>query len=73
MNVPLTALFAVILTVHVPVPEQSPPQPVKSEVDDGAADSVTLAPDVKLTEQVAPQFTPVGELVTVPEPVPDLV
>lgn len=52
---------------------QSPLQLVKFEPDAGVADSVTELPLVKLAEQVAPQFIPVGEDETVPDPVPDLV
>src|SRR5439155_724963 len=72
VNVAVTVVAAETVTVHVPVPEQPPPvQPVKVEPAAGAAVSVTAVPLVKLAEQVAPQLMPVGELVTVPLPVPD--
>jgi hypothetical protein len=41
------------------------------EFASGAAVSVTVLPVAKLAVQVGPQTMPVGELVTVPIPVPD--
>ena len=57
----------------MPVPEQPPPdQPAKVELEAGVAVSVTELPSVKLAEHEDPQSIPAGELVTEPEPVPDL-
>ena len=56
------------MTWQVPVPVQSPLQPVKVEPPAGVAVSVTRVPELKL----APQEMPAGLLETVPEPVPDL-
>ena len=73
VNVALTVVAAVRVTVHVPVPEHPPPlQPVKVELAPGVALSVTTVPLVSDAEQVAPQLMPVGLLVTVPVPVPAL-
>jgi len=70
-KVAVTVVAALRVTVQVPVPEQPPPlQPVKVEPAAGVAVSVTAVPLAKLTEQVAPQLIPTGELVTVPLPVP---
>jgi hypothetical protein len=61
-------------TVHVPVPLQAPPlQPVNTELPWGDAVSVTVEPELKVAEQVAPQLIPAGELETLPDPLPDLV
>jgi hypothetical protein len=55
------------------VPEQPPPdQPAKVEPETGVAVSVTDVPDANEAPQVEPQLMPPEELVTVPEPVPDL-
>lgn len=72
-KVAVTFLAAVNVTRHVPVPEQSPPQPVKNEPFAGLAVSVTCVPLAKFTEQAAPQSIPAGDEVTVPDPAPDLV
>src|SRR5439155_6091994 len=70
-KVAVTVVAALRVTVQVPVPEQPPPlQPVKVEPAAGVAVRVTAVPLAKLTEQVAPQLIPTGELVTVPLPVP---
>src|SRR5258705_12143977 len=58
------------VTVHDPVPLQSPPQPVKAEDAFGVAIRVTAVPLTKLAAHVAPQLMPAGLLVTVPEPAP---
>ena len=74
VNVAVTDWSALIVTVHVPVPEQPAPlQPVKVEPAAGVAVSVTTVPSLNDAEQVAPQLIPAGELVTVPEPVPAFV
>ena len=57
------------MTVHVPVPVQSPPdQPVKLEPDAGAAVSVTFVPAATLAEHVPGQLMPLP--VTLPDPLP---
>src|SRR5436309_2671942 len=69
----VTDVAAETVTVHAPVPVHPPPlQPLKIEPAAGAAVSVTAVPLVKLAAQVAPRVMPVGELVMVPLPVPDL-
>jgi hypothetical protein len=45
MNDALTERAALIVTVHAPVPEQAPDQPVKREPGDADAVSVTIVPD----------------------------
>jgi hypothetical protein len=60
-----------IVTVHVPVPEQAPPQPAKLEPAEAAAFRVTTAPEAKVAEQTEPQLIAVEpEVVTVPLPLP---
>jgi len=72
-NVAVTVVAALTVTVQVPVPEQPPPlQPLKMEPAAGAAVSVTEVPVANAAEQVAPQETPAGALVTVPLPAPAL-
>src|SRR6266540_3929018 len=68
MNVAVTFRAALIVTVHVPVPEQSPDQP-----EEAAAVSVTSVPSAKLALHVAPQLMPATSEVTVPVPDPALV
>src|SRR5207249_5008559 len=73
VNVAVTVVAALRVTVQAPGPEQPPPlQPLKVEPAAGAAVSVTAVPLVKLAAQVAPQVMPAGLLVTVPAPVPAL-
>ena len=60
------------LTVHVPVPEQSPLQPVKVEPLAGVAVRLMEVPFAKLAEHVLPQLMPAGLLLTVPSPGPVL-
>jgi hypothetical protein len=63
-----------MVVTHVPVPEQPPPlHPEKSESPPGDAVRVTEVPLIKDAEQVPPQLMPLGELVTVPLPVPAFV
>src|SRR5438094_7936356 len=72
-NVALTVVAALTVTVQVPVPTQPPPlQPAKVEPAAGAAVKVTAVPLANAAEQVAPQETPAGALVTVPLPAPAL-
>ena len=69
----VTVFASSILTVQVVLlPVQAPDQPIKVEPDSGAAVNVTLLLTAKLAEQLDPQLMPVGELVTVPVPVPVL-
>jgi len=64
---------ALIVTVHVPVPEHPPPdQPAKLEPAADDAVNVTCVPEAKLDEQVEPQLIPPGLEVTVPVPLPEL-
>jgi hypothetical protein len=71
-NAASTVVSAVIVTVHVPVPEHPPPlQPVKIEFDAAVAVSVTVEPSGRGVDvQVAPQLMPPTLLVTVPVPPP---
>jgi hypothetical protein len=59
--------------VHVPVPEQGPVHPAKTELAPGIAVSVTEVPAAKFAAHAEPQLIPDGLLVTVPVPVPDSV
>jgi len=53
------------------VPVHPPPdQPENTEPEIAAAVSITEVPELYEAEQVAPQFIPAGEDVTVPVPVP---
>ena len=73
MKVAVTVVSAFTVTVQVPVPLQPPPlQPANTEPPAGVAVKVTEVPELKDFEQVAPQSTPEGLLVTVPLPVPPL-
>jgi hypothetical protein len=73
-NVAVTVVAALSVTVQGPAPEQPPPlQPVNAEPAAGAAVRVTAVPLANEAAHVAPQAMPVGALVTVPVPVPDLV
>jgi hypothetical protein len=73
LNVAVTLRAAVMLTVHVPVPVQAPLQPVKAEPVVGVAVRVTAVPSAYHVLQVLPHAMPVGDEVTVPEPVPAFV
>jgi len=65
-KVAVTEVLEFIVTVQVgDVPEQPPAHPVKVELAAGLAVRVTTVPALKLV--------PVGLLLTVPLPVPDLV
>jgi phage tail protein X len=70
LNVAVTALAAVMVTLHVPVPEQAPLQPAKVDPADAVAVRVTTVPLVKLALQVLGQVMPAGLLLTFPLPVP---
>jgi hypothetical protein len=56
LNVAVTEAAAFILTVHVPVPEHAPLQPVKFDVAFEAAVRVTPVPGAKLPMQELLQF-----------------
>src|SRR2546422_11377199 len=73
VNVAVTVVAALSVTVQVPVPEHPAPlQPLKVEPAAGAAVKVTAVPLAYVAEQVAPQEMPAGLLVTVPVPGPVL-
>ncbi len=72
MNVAVTEVSLVKVTLQVPVPVQAPDQPANVEVAFGAAVSVTMVALVKLALHIAPQLIPAGLLMTVPAPVPAL-
>jgi hypothetical protein len=71
VNVAVTVLFALMVILQVPVPEHPPPlHPANNEAEFADAVRVTAVPLLKESEHVEPQLIPVGELVTVPPPVP---
>src|SRR5579872_2645140 len=70
LNVAVTALAAVMVTLQVPVPEQAPLQPAKVDPAAAVAVRVTGVPLAKLALQVLGQVMPAGLLLTDPEPVP---
>ena len=67
-----TVVFALIVTLHAPVPVQPPDHPPNVEVDPGASLSVTTVPAGNEYWHVVPQLMPAGLLVMVPVPVPEL-
>ena len=69
-KVAVTVESAPIVTAHLPVPVHAPDQPVNVEVASGVAVRVTCVPPAKLVLQPDPQLMPLGELLTVPPPVP---
>ena len=73
MKFAVTVWSAFIVTLHEAVPLQPPPlQPVNVEPPVGAAVRATVLPLAKSAAQTVPQEIPLGLLVTVPVPVPDL-
>jgi hypothetical protein len=74
-KVAVTVVSLLKVTVHVPVPEQPPPdQPVNPDPASGLAVRMTVLPPVRVTEQVLPQASAGDELdVTVPLPLPAFV
>ena len=72
MNVAVTEVALVNVTLQVLVPVQAPDQPANVELAFAAAVSVTVVPLGKLALHVAPQLIPAGLLVIVPAPVPAL-
>ncbi len=73
VNCAVTVWFPFITTTQAPVPLQAPPQPVKVDPPVGVAVSATVLPVGKFAMHPSPQLIPLGILVTVPVPVPDLV
>src|SRR2546428_11739857 len=73
LKVAVTVVFAVTVTAHEPVPLHPPPlQPAKTDPAAAVAVNVTAVPVLKVAEQVDPQLISPPPLVTVPDPVPDL-
>ncbi len=73
VKVAVTDLAASMMMVQVPIPEHPLfDQPVKVEPVEATAVRVTEVFRSKLAEQVEPQLIPLGTLLTVPEPAPDL-
>jgi hypothetical protein len=70
-KVATAVLAALMVSVQVPVPEQSPLQPLNIMPLSGVAVRVTTVLVLKVVLQVAPQLMPAGDEVTVPVPVPD--
>lgn len=70
VNVAVTEVFAEMVSLHEPVPEQAPPQPPKVDPFVGVGVRVTSVPSSKSALQLDPQFIPVGVLLTVPVPEP---
>jgi hypothetical protein len=65
-------MFDPTVTVQGAVPAQeAPPQPANTYPAAGVAVSVRLVPELNEAEQVVPQLMPVGELVIVPEALPE--
>ena len=75
LNVAVIVVLAEMVVLHVPVPEQPPPDhPANVEPDAGVAVRVVAVPVViPETEHVVPQFIEPPDDVIVPVPVPDLV
>jgi 3D (Asp-Asp-Asp) domain-containing protein len=71
VKVAVTFLAASIVTLQDPAPVQAPLQPVNVDPVAGVAVSKTAVGESKLCTQVDPQLIPVGDDVTVPDPVPD--
>ena len=66
-------MFVFSATVQVPLPAHAPPlHPRKTDPAAAVALNVIDVPLLYVATHVAPQFSPVGELVTVPDPPPDL-
>ena len=70
LNVAVTEVLAVTVTLHDPVPLHEPDHPPNVEFELGAALSVTAVPLAKLALHVCPQLMPAGVLVMVPVPEP---
>jgi hypothetical protein len=72
-NAAFTVVAALSVTTHVLVPVQPPFHPAKLNVLPGVAVKVIGMPLAKLAEHVVGQSMPLGLLVTVPVPAPDIV
>ena len=73
MNLAETVRAWLIVTVQlVVVPVQAPDQPANTDPAEGDSVSVTIVPDVKSAEQVAPQSIPGGLETIEPAPAPRL-
>lgn len=72
-NETVTDLFESTFKVQelATLPEQSPPQPIKNELNAADGVKVTNVPEEKFQEQTDAQFIPGGELMTDPEPEPE--
>jgi hypothetical protein len=71
LNVAVTDVLAVSVTVHALVPVHAPDQPANVDPLAAVGVSVTAVPLLKVALQVCPQLMPAGLLVTVPVPVPE--
>ena len=72
LKVAVTDVAPLTVGLQAPVPEQAPLQPANTMPLSGVAVRLTLVPEAKLSEQVAPQLIRPGVPVTVPVPVPFL-
>jgi hypothetical protein len=70
LNVAVTELAAVSVTLQAPVPVQAPDHPANVDPALAVGVSVTAVPLAKPALHVVGQLIPAGLLVTVPEPVP---
>jgi hypothetical protein len=69
LKVAVTEVSAFRVTVHVPVPEQPPPdQPTNVEPVSGVAVNLILLPRTNFAEHLLPQLIPAMLETTVPEP-----
>jgi hypothetical protein len=70
LNVAVTSVAPLTVTVQPAVPAQAPLQPAKVEPALAVAASVNGVPGVTVSVQSAPQLMPAGALDTLPEPLP---
>jgi hypothetical protein len=70
LNVPVTDVLLVSITLQVLVPLQAPDQPANTEPAFGVSARVTAVPLGKAALHTCPQVIPDGVLVIVPPPVP---
>jgi hypothetical protein len=71
LNVAVTVVSPLSVTLHAAVPLQPPPfHPENVEPEAAAAVRVTLVPATTVSVQSLPHVIPVGVLLTVPVPVP---